>query len=181
MDEQADFEEFVAARSAALLRTARLLTGQLADAEDLLQRALIKTVPAWSRIHGDPEAYVRTIMARENISRWRSRRWREVTVERLPEAAARPDQSDRDLSLRAALATLAPRQRAVIVLRYFEDLTEVETARMLGIAVGTVKSQHRDALARLRLLVPDLDTDHDTDHGIDHGTEQSRDARTVAP
>lgn len=156
MADQEDFEQFVVARSRSLLRTAYLLTGHAADAEDLVQRALLKTVPAWSRITGDPEVYVRKILVRENISRWRSRRWREVVVDRVPEVAAPGDATEERIVLAQALAQLAPRQRAVIVLRYFEDLTEVETARVLGVSVGTVKSQHRDAIARLRQLAPNL-------------------------
>lgn len=156
MSDRDDFEEFVAARSPALLRTAYLLTGQHADAEDLLQHALIKVVPAWSRIHGDPEAYVRKVLVRENISRWRARRWREVSVERVPDRSAVSTPVEDRLELAAALGRLAPKQRAVIVLRYFEDLTERETARVLGVSVGTVKSQHSDALARLREIAPDL-------------------------
>ena len=152
-----DFEEFVAARSAALLRTAYLLTGHHQDAEDLIQTALIKAVPAWRRITGDPEPYVRRIMVRENISRWRLRRWREVYVDRLPErSSGDPDPSGR-MELAAALAQLAPRQRAAVVLRFYEDLTERETAELLGVSIGTVKSQTRDALARLRVLVPTSD------------------------
>ena len=155
MADRIDFEEFVTARSAALLRTAYLLTGQHADAEDLLQRAFLKVVPVWARSQGSPEAYVRRVLVRENISRWRSRRWREVLVPRQPDLPMDAGTSVEDrLTLTEALATLAPRQRAVIVLRYYEDLTEVETARVLGVAVGTVKSQHRDAIARLRVLVP---------------------------
>ncbi|MET3960229.1 RNA polymerase sigma-70 factor (sigma-E family) [Marmoricola sp. OAE513] len=154
MSDRPDFEAFVVARSGALLRTAYLLTGHGADAEDLLQRALIKAVPAWSRIDHDPESYVRKIMVRENISRWRGRRWREVTTDRLPESPSSDPAIEDRLALAAALATLAPRQRAVIVLRYFEDRTEAETAELLGISVGTVKSQHRDAIARLRAVLP---------------------------
>jgi RNA polymerase sigma-70 factor (sigma-E family) len=151
-----DFEAFVAARYAALLRTAYLLTGDHHDAEDLLQQALVKAVGAWQRIDGDPEPYVRTILVRQNVSRWRVRRWRELTTDQLPDRpAGGPDPDDRVL-LHRALGTLAPRQRAVIVLRYFEDLTEAQTAEALGIAVGTVKSQARDALRRLREVVPDL-------------------------
>jgi DNA-directed RNA polymerase specialized sigma24 family protein len=90
------------------------------------------------------------------VSRWRVRRWRELTTDQLPERpAGGPDPDDRVL-LHRALGTLAPRQRVVIVLRYFEDLTEAQTAEALGIAVGTVKSQARDALRRLREVVPDL-------------------------
>jgi RNA polymerase sigma-70 factor (sigma-E family) len=145
------FEEFVGARRAALLRTAYLLTGNHADAEDLVQSALIKVVPKWGRIADNPEPYVRQVLARESVNRWRLRRWREVHTERLPEAAETTvDVAGRE-ALRVALAALAPRQRAVIVLRYYEDLTERETAEALGISIGTVKSQARDALARLRL------------------------------
>ena len=151
------FEEFVAARRQALLRTAYLLTGSHDDAEDLVQVALVKTVPHWSRIADHPEPYVRTVLARESVSRWRRRRWREVSTATLPERhAPETDPTDRE-ALRVALTTLAPRQRAVIVLRYFEDLTERQTAEALGIGVGTVKSQTRDALARLRGLVPEVD------------------------
>jgi len=151
-----DFEAFVAARYAALLRTAYLLTGDHHDAEDLLQQTLVRAVGAWGRSDGDPEPYVRTILVRQNVSRWRVRRWRELTTDQLPERpAGGPDPDDRVL-LHRALGTLAPRQRAVIVLRYFEDLTEAQTAEALGIAVGTVKSQARDALRRLRKVLPDL-------------------------
>jgi len=155
VSERDDFEAFVAARRGRLLRTAYLLTGDHHDAEDLVQTALVKAVPHWKRITGDPEPYVRRIMVHENVSRWRRRRWREVYVDALPEASAHDDPTGR-IAMRAALLQLAPRQRAVIVLRYYEDLTERETADALSVAVGTVKSQARDALARLRVLLPDL-------------------------
>jgi len=151
-----DFEAFVAARYAALLRTAYLLTGDHHDAEDLLQQSLVKAVAAWGRIHGDPEPYVRTILVRQNISRWRRRRWRELTTDTLPETAVVEGGAEDRLALHRALGSLAPRQRAVIVLRYFEDLTEAQTADVLGISVGTVKSQARDALRRLREAMPGL-------------------------
>ena len=152
--DRADFEEFVRARRSALLRTAYLLTGDHADAEDLLQRALVKAVPHWSRLRDQPEPYVRRILTRESISRWRRRRWREVSTDRPPEPPGRLDPgqdgwAERD-EVRRALAGLSPRQRAVLVLRYYEDLTERETAEALGLAVGTVKSHHRDALTTLR-------------------------------
>jgi RNA polymerase sigma-70 factor (sigma-E family) len=157
--DQAGFEAFVAARRPALLRTAYLLTGSHADAEDLVQAALVKAVPHWRRIADRPEPYLRQVLARESVSRWRRRRWRETARATLPERAADgPDLAQRE-TLRRALAALAPRQRAVVVLRYYEDLTERETAAVLGIAVGTVKSQAREALARLRELVPDLEID----------------------
>ena len=121
------FEEFVLARQAALLRTAYLLTGHAQDAEDLVQTALIKVVPHWRRIADDPEPYVRRVLVRENISRWRRRRWREVASDALPEVLAEAPDHDDLLWVRSALAGLAPRQRAVVVLRYYEDRTESET------------------------------------------------------
>ena len=153
----AGFEEFVTARRAALLRSAYLLTGDHDDAEDLVQVALVRAVPHWRKIADRPEPYVRRILARESISRWRQRRWREVSTDQLPEPSGVTGDAH-DQELRAALARLAPRQRAVIVLRYYEDLTERQTAEALGISVGTVKSQARDALVRLRVLLPDLDS-----------------------
>jgi RNA polymerase sigma-70 factor (sigma-E family) len=147
--EHAAFEEFVAARRPALLRTAYLLTGSHADAEDLVQTALIKSVPHWKRIADRPEPYVRQVLARESISRWRRRRWRETSVDAVPEGVvAEPDMAGR-VALRAALGALPPRQRAVIVLRYYEDLTEAAVAELMGVSVGTVKSQTSKALSRL--------------------------------
>ncbi|ANH39972.1 RNA polymerase sigma-E factor [Nocardioides dokdonensis FR1436] len=152
---RAQFEEYVAARRQALLRTAYLLTGQHADAEDLVQLALVKAMPHWAKIAHDPEPYVRKVLARESVSRWRRRRWREVSTDTPPERPTEvADLTDRT-AVRQALLGLAPRQRAVVVLRYFDDLTEVQTAQALGIGVGTVKSHSRDALARLRVLLPD--------------------------
>ena len=147
----ADFEAFVVARRPALLRTAYLLTGNHHDAEDLVQSALIKVVPKWARIKDHPESYVRQVLARESASRWRGRRWREVTTDAVPEAMPQPsaDSADR-IALLEDLRRLSPRQRAVLVLRYFDDLTEADTAAALGISVGTVKSHVRDALASLR-------------------------------
>lgn len=144
----ADFEEFVVARRDALLRTAYLLTGNHHDAEDLVQSALIKVVPKWARIKESPERYVRQVLARESVNRWRSRRWREISTNVVPETMHH-ESMDR-LALLEDLRRLSPRQRAVLVLRYFDDLTEAETAAALGISVGTVKSHARDALARLR-------------------------------
>ncbi|WP_296601990.1 SigE family RNA polymerase sigma factor [Nocardioides sp.] len=158
------FEQYVAARRGALLRTAYLLTGSHEDAEDLVQVALVKAVPHWERIADRPEPYVRKILARESVSRWRRRRWREVHTDEVPETPVEGPSSDR-VALQQALSALPPRQRAVVVLRYYEDLTEKETAALLGIAVGTVKSQARDALARLRELVPDLEPELVTPRG----------------
>ena len=156
MPEADDFAEFVAARSGALLRTAYLLTGDHHEAEDLVQTALIKVVPRWGRLR-EPEPYVRRVLVNESISRWRRRRWRETSVPEVHDRTITGHDVDEQLVLRQALARLAPRQRAVVVLRYFDDLTEAQTAGVLGISLGTVKSQSRDALARLRVLVPDLD------------------------
>ena len=146
-----DFEEFVVARRGALLRTAYLLTGDHHDAEDLVQSALIKVVPKWARIKDRPEGYVRQVLARESVNRWRGRRWREVTTDVVPEAMQHPSAASTDrIDLLEDLRRLSPRQRAVLVLRYFDDLTEADTAAALGISAGTVKSHARDALARLR-------------------------------
>ena len=147
----ASFEEFVVARRGALLRTAYLLTGNHHDAEDLVQSALIKVVPKWQRIEDRPEGYVRQVLARESVNRWRGRRWREVPTDLVPEASSHASAENLDrIALLEDLRRLSPRQRAVLVLRYFDDLTEADTAAALGISVGTVKSHARDALARLR-------------------------------
>ena len=153
MTGHADFEAFVAARRDALLRTAYLLTGNPHDAEDLVQSTLVKVVPRWGRIQDRPEGYVRQVLARESVNRWRARRWREVTTDVVPEETHH-DSTDR-IALLEDLRRLSPRQRAVLVLRYFDDLSEADTAAALGISVGTVKSHARDALARLRTLQSD--------------------------
>ncbi|MET8119325.1 SigE family RNA polymerase sigma factor [Micromonospora sp. NPDC005189] len=148
------FREFVAARSAALLRTAYLLTGDWATAEDLLQTALTKTYLAWKRLGGIEavEPYARRVMVNTSTSWWR-RRWHgERPTEVLPERAGVDEieqQLDRDLLWRH-LKELPNRQRAVLVLRYYEDLSEAQTAAMLNISPGTVKSQASRALATLR-------------------------------
>ena len=130
------FSEFVVARQAALLRTAYLLTGHAQDAEDLVQTTLVKVVPQWRRIRDNPEPYVRRVLVNENVSRWRRRRWREHPTDDLPEAFAEgPDHAEL-IAVRDALAGLAPRQRAVLVLRYYEGLSEAEIADTLGIAPG---------------------------------------------
>ena len=161
-----EFDEFVAARSSGLLRTAYLLTHDHALAEDLLQTALTKAWFAWSRIEGRPEPYVRKVLVNTYATWWR-RRWHgEVATEKLPEHGGTPAHrtddamgaSDTGHDLWQAMDRLPRRQRAVVVLRYFEDLTETETARLLGCSVGTVKSQTSKALAKLR-IDPALATD----------------------
>ena len=154
-DDAPAFNEFVAARGAALSRTAYLLTGDHHLAEDLLQTALMQAARHWRRIEGQPEAYVRRCLYNQNISWWRRRRITETALGGHDVAAAQPD-ADLRLTLEDALRRLSPRQRTVVVLRYFEDLTESQTAQTLGIGLGTVKSTHRDAILRLRRLAPEL-------------------------
>lgn len=155
-----DFVAFVDARSAALLRTARLLTaGDQHAAEDLLQTALEKAYVAWPRIHrkGAEEAYVRSIMTRAAIDRTRQRTRRgEVVTDAVPDQPVHPvGPEDRD-HVFALLAALPPRQRAVMVLRYYDDLSEAQIAATLGCSPGTVKAHASRALATLRSLA---DTD----------------------
>lgn len=149
----ADFHDFVVARRRALLRTAWLLTGDWDRAEDLVQTALLRCYPRWGRIaEGDPEAYVRRALARLATSWWR-RRWRgEIPTALLPERAERDIYAEVDLrsAVLVALAHLPPRQRAAVVLRYLDDLSEAQTAAALGCSVGTVKSQTSAALRKLR-------------------------------
>jgi RNA polymerase sigma-70 factor (sigma-E family) len=152
VDAAEDFRQYVLGRQRSLLRTAWLLTGDRASAEDLVQTALIRAWPHWSRIaQGDgPDAYVRRVMVNKSID-WRRRRWQgEVPTEQLPEPEV--SRTDRELEqvLVDAVRSLPPRQRAVIALRYLDDLSEIETAAVLGCAVGTVKSQTSKALATLR-------------------------------
>lgn len=149
-----DFRVFVAARQRALLRSAGLLTGDPALAEDLVQTALVKSWPHWPRLaaRGDAETYVRRVIVTTHIS-WRRRRWRgEVPAAELPDAPGAQAGPDPDVrqAVRRALLTLPPRQRAAVVLRYFDDLSEQQTAAALGCSVGTVKSQTARGLDKLR-------------------------------
>jgi RNA polymerase sigma-70 factor (sigma-E family) len=149
---------FAAARLPALTQAAFLLTGDRHRAEDLVQTALARSYAAWHRIErSDPEAYVRRVMLNAYRSWCRRRPWRETpseyVVEQADAAATRPDhaaaQAERDVVWRA-LATLSPQQRAVVVLRYYEDRSDDEIAELLGCSVGTVKRQSARALAKLR-------------------------------
>jgi RNA polymerase sigma-70 factor (sigma-E family) len=146
-----DFEAFVRARHLALLRFAHALSGDADLAADLVQDALVRTGLAWSRVRrkDDPEGYVRRIVVTRYVSWWRRLR-RERLVAAVPEAAYDAAPGGPDETLWRLLATLPPRQRAVIVLRFYEDLTEVEVARVLDCSVGTVKSNGSRGLARLR-------------------------------
>jgi RNA polymerase sigma-70 factor (sigma-E family) len=165
-EEGPDFEEFVAARSGSLLRTAYLLCGNRETAEDLVQSALAKAFPRWRRIRraDQPEAYVRRMIFNLAADSWRERKgvrlqeWDEELGDPQPVGANAPhaDPADR-VALRAALIqalrSLPFQMRAVLVLRYWEGLSEREAAEMLGCSLGSVKSQASRGLARLRSAV----------------------------
>ncbi|RKR88000.1 RNA polymerase sigma-70 factor (sigma-E family) [Micromonospora pisi] len=161
-DLEREFSDFVEARTHALFRTALALSGHRQQAEDLLQTVLAKGARHWGRIRtGNPEAYLRTALYRQQTSWWRSlRQRREVSTEQVPEVRAPRDDTatvDLHLALRQALARLAPKHRAVLVLRYFEDRPDSEIAEILDCAESTVRSQAARALARLRGHCPELD------------------------
>ena len=158
--DRGSFDDFVTTRSTRLLRTAYLLTHDRALAEDLVQTSLAKAWFAWARIEGQPDAYVRRVMVNTYSSWWR-RRWNgeEATAD-LPERGAgqgfRPGEDvrvDDRTDLWRALARLPRRQRAVVVLRFYEDLSEAETADIMQCSVGTVKTQTSRAMTRLRELL----------------------------
>lgn len=161
--EDADFRSFVQAREHALLRTAYVLTGDRQSAEDLVQGALEKAIRHWGSIR-DPaglEGYVRQIMYRDQVSRSRLRAFTEVLADAVPEPRsprqAEPfDRVEDRAALRTALLKLGRRQRTVLVLRFYEDLTAEQVAAALGISVGTVKSQTARALDNLRRADPQL-------------------------
>lgn len=161
MHTEADFAEFVAGSYARLVRTAYLLTGDRGHAEDLVQQCLFTTFRSWHRLAdpGAAEAYTRTSMVRLAL-KWRHRRWRgEVPSDPLPETAVADHAADttRAVLVRRALAGLPAAQRAVLVLRFFDDLSEAEVAEILNCPIGTVKSRANRALAALR--VPGLLSD----------------------
>lgn len=148
------FREFVAARRPALLRTACLMTGNPADAEDLVQSVLAKTYLAWDRIKDRAalDGYVRRTMVNTHISGWRRRRVEEYPTDEIPDrpAAEPPADSDRQDALRRAIGRLPHRMQAVVLLRYYEDRSEAEIAAALGVSAGTVKSTVSRAMAKLR-------------------------------
>ncbi len=158
--DRSSFEAYVQARTESLSRVAYLLTGDHHLAQDLVQQAFLRVAGRWRRIAamGDPDPYVRKVLYHEHISWWRqTRRLAQVSLHGVDRPV--PDKADEigmTLAVQRALARLGPRQRAALVLRYFEDLTETQTAEILGCRVGTVKSQVRDGLARLRTLAPEL-------------------------
>jgi len=148
------FTRFVHESSARLLRTAWLLTSHREQAQDLTQLAFAKTFAAWRRVrYDDAEAYARRVMVNSYIDWWRRAPWRERPTERLPEHIAVPDHAhaiDERTALAAALAQLTRRERSIVVLRYYVDLSEAEVAAHVGVSVGTVKSTSSKALAKLR-------------------------------
>ena len=153
MRDDVAFSAFVAARSRGLLRLAYLLTHDEGMAEDLLQTALTKSWFAWDRLDNDPLRYVRRVLVTTSVSWWRRRWTHELPTEALPdlpEPGAIDDRAGAQ-DLWIAIGRLPVRQRAVVVLRYYEDLSEAETADLLGCSVGTVKSQCSRALVKLRL------------------------------
>lgn len=153
----AEFTRFVAARWRTLAHTAYLLTGDFHEAEDLVQVTLARIYPHWRRVRPETaEHYVRRALVNAGRSRYRKRRVVQLLLPFLPEAAAvdrdggGPQAGESRDELMAALADLPQRQRAVVVLRYWEDLSAEEVAHTLGCSVGTVKSQASRALAKLR-------------------------------
>ena len=156
-EQEASFTRWASDRQLALMRTALLLTGDHHRSEDLVQDALAKVAARWSRLRDEaPEAYARQIIVRTNISWWRKQR-REVVADPGDHPVAAADPSvDRRMLLDHALARLTARQRSVVVLRYYDDLSERETADLLGVSVGTVKSTTHDALRRMRESSPEL-------------------------
>jgi RNA polymerase sigma-70 factor (sigma-E family) len=159
-----EFDEFVRSRTTSLLRAAYLLTGDQHLAEDLVQSALARTHRAWKTLHhsGNAEAYTRKIMYHLQVSWWRRNKVAESMPGEMPEPRRGHDGGDiaehmsMRLTLRQALAKLTPKQRAVLVLRFYEDRSEAEAATILELNVGTIKSQTAKALNRLRAVAPEL-------------------------
>ncbi|GGT46827.1 RNA polymerase sigma factor [Streptomyces kurssanovii] len=153
----ASFSSYVQARGPVLLRTARSLTSNVSDAEDLLQTALTKTYVAWERIedHRALDGYVRRALLNTRTSQWRKRKVDEFVCDELPEPATVPptDPAEQQVlhdAMWRAVMKLPDRQRAMVVLRYYEDLSEAQTAEVLGVSIGTVKSAVSRALGKLR-------------------------------
>jgi RNA polymerase sigma-70 factor (sigma-E family) len=172
------FEAFVRARSAALLRTAYLLAGDRGEAEDLLQTALLRSLRRWRTAQSAPEAYVRQVLVNLCRDNWRRAAARPRELPLLPGAeAVRPvdgpaDRIGQRRDLVSALALLPPGQRAVIVLRFVDDLPVAETAALLGISDGTVKSYTSRAIATLRTALIDRGDDIDRQSAEVHGAHR---------
>lgn len=166
-----EFAAFAHARLPALMGTAVLLTGNREDAQDLVQTTLTKTFVHWRRIvnQENPDAYVRRILINVHLT-WRRRLARITSFEPARREPLAPDAfsavEERD-SLRRALLSLPPRQRTAVILRHYEDLSEIETARVLGCSVGNVKSLTSRALTALRAFAPHAsDADHELQLGV---------------
>ena len=159
--ETQDFDDFVVGRSGALLRTAYLLTGDFQYAEDLLQSALTTMYLRWGRMRdkGAAESYVRRILVTTYTSWWRRKSWAERPMADVPErrTARAPDEIDDRDEMWAHLQALPRQQRAVLVLRFYEERSVQETAGLLGIGAGTVKSHTSRALEALRIRITDTD------------------------
>lgn len=154
--DEVGFTEWAAGCERRLMRSTYLLTGDLHRAQDLVQEALVKVALRWPRLRdGDPLAYARRCIVRDHVSWWRKWR-RESTYAEPREASATSTDPEAALVVARALARLTPAQRAVLVLRHLDDLSEQQTAAALGVSVGTVKSQNAAALARLRTGAPEL-------------------------
>ena len=152
MDDVASFEDYVVARSAGLQRFAYLVCGDAGEAGELVQSALVGLYPRWAEVveRGDPEAYVRRSIVNANISRWRKRR-RELVVDEVPATtAAAADHVVDSVYLSALLERLPTRQRAAVVLRYFEDREFADIGAVLGCSPATARSLVHRALAQLR-------------------------------
>jgi RNA polymerase sigma-70 factor (sigma-E family) len=150
------FEAWARARQQTLVRSAYLMTGDFQRAEDLVQEALIRAAERWDVLQaGSPDAWVRTVVYRQHVSWWRRTR-HESTVERVPEGSSYAD-GEAGLLLRQALARLTVRQRAVVILRFVEDLSVTDAAATLGVTEGTIKKQTSVALAKLRASAPELE------------------------
>jgi RNA polymerase sigma-70 factor (sigma-E family) len=149
------FDDFVNRRHTALLRFAHVLSGDPHTAADLVQDALVRAGTAWHRIlrQEDPEAYLRRTIVNLNLNRWRRTR-RERLVDTVPDTG-RDDVPSHDDAIWAALAKLPRAQRTVLVLRFYEDMSQAEIAAVLGCAVGTVKSHTSRAMDNLRTLIED--------------------------
>ncbi|GAB1821021.1 SigE family RNA polymerase sigma factor [Herbidospora sp. RD11066] len=152
MHDAEGFRTFVALRGRALSRVAYLLTGDHTRAEDLMQETLAKAAAKWRRISAadDPEAYVKTIMINQSRTWRRPRALAFFPTSEPPDTPEPPPDTDLKIVLRHALATLTPKQRIVVYLRFYEDLPEAQIAARLGCSVGTVKRHTHDALKRLR-------------------------------
>jgi RNA polymerase sigma-70 factor (sigma-E family) len=165
-DREHEFAEFVQGSSRRLLRTAELLTGDRGRAEDLLQTALARAYLRWDRIRlDDPTAYVRRVLVNGQTDWWRRRSWREQPVGDLPERVSARDHATDVVgadALARALGALTAKERAVVVLRFYEDLSEAQIAAYLGVRPGTVKSTCARALTKLRIS-PDLADDSTSD------------------